>query len=64
MHFVALVTAVLLLYYIAHRLMAHVAATAPEKADSLMEELFHAYFEQVNAVPSRIVVQCSAVSAE
>lgn len=35
------------IYPTAHRLMAHVSATAPEKADSLMEALFHAYFEQV-----------------
>jgi len=30
----------------AHRLMEHVNATQPDKGDSLMEAMFHAYFEE------------------
>lgn len=50
----------------AHRLMAHVSATAPEKADPLMEALFHAYFEQAKDVsrPEELLAVARLVGVE
>lgn len=50
----------------AHRLMEHANTSAPEKADSLMEAMFHAYFEQAKdlSTPEELMAVARSVGLE